>query len=358
MPRASCTATCGPATSSAGVGLAQAGRFRVRAVRHVAPHSHTSARPSGPPYMSPEQAVGERVDARSDLFSLGAVAYRLLTGRDAFEAEEPRRSSPAWCTTRPEPPSALVPGLPSGVDDVLARALAKSRKDRYADAKSLCDDVDDVRAGRPPRNARGDAKKEDAASFPSAADAEAPAGDTTGAGCAPVGSPARGPRHCRLRRARAGRRPRAAAAAARVLQRDSRRAPGRGSPPARRGDAASLERLGPPLHRRNAERPLVARLQAPVREGHARGVGRRRQGVGAPRQRHGQEIRLRHQDPRRARAPGHRPPPRPPQIVVRVLWGDDERTEGVAGTFTAGATRRLSAKVARIGKSLSVEWEP
>ena len=51
-------------------------------------------------------------------------------------------------------------------------------------------------------------------------------------------------------------------------------------------------------------------------------------------------------------------PPGRHEIVVRVLWGDDERTSEIAGNFTAGATRRLSAKIGRIGKSLSVEWEP
>jgi hypothetical protein len=45
------------------------------------------------------------------------------------------------------------------------------------------------------------------------------------------------------------------------------------------------------------------------------------------------------------------------EVAVRVSWGDHQRSERVSGVFTAGATRRLSARVARIGKRLSVEWE-
>ena len=139
---------------------------------------------SGAPlFMSPEQAVGERVDARSDLFALGAVAYRLLTGRDAFEAEGPQGILARVGHDSPAPRSALVPGLPSGVDAVLARALAKSRKDRYADGKAFCDDVDDLLAGRPPTNARVDGKKkEDTATFLKAAGVQAPGSETAGTG--------------------------------------------------------------------------------------------------------------------------------------------------------------------------------
>ena len=104
--------------------------------------SHASGAPL---YTSPEQAVGENVDVRTDIFALGAVAYRILTGQDAFAAESPQRVLARVIHDHPRPAAALVPGLPAGVDEVLARVLAKSRKDRYADANSLCDDLDDVR---------------------------------------------------------------------------------------------------------------------------------------------------------------------------------------------------------------------
>src|SRR5262249_20185025 len=81
---------------------------------------------------APEQAVGERVDPRTDVFALGAVTYRLLTGHDAFEADGPERILARVLHDRPAPPSGSVPGLPVGVDKTVDKALAKSRKDRYA----------------------------------------------------------------------------------------------------------------------------------------------------------------------------------------------------------------------------------
>ncbi len=104
-------------------------------------------------YMSPEQAVGERVDLRTDIFALGALTYRLLTGHDAFEADGAQRILARILHDRPPQPSRWVAGLPPGVDGVLARALAKQWKDRYADVGSFCDDLDDLLAGRAPRNA-------------------------------------------------------------------------------------------------------------------------------------------------------------------------------------------------------------
>ena len=309
-------------------------------------------------YMSPEQAVGERVDARSDLFSLGAVAYRLLTGRDAFEADGAQKILARVVHDTPEPPSARVPGLPSGVDDVLARALAKSRKDRYADAKSLCDDVDDVQAGRPPRNAGGDTKKEDAASVPSAAGAEAAAGDTTGAGALRLD---RRP----VARGIAGLVALALVVGLELLRRQlesSNATPGGrpGVDPLPRGEETPRASSGSDLP--SIEETQSARLSLDFKHPFERGtlvvsvdgakVLERRVSGTVKRSVFGIKIRE-----GRVLQVIDLPPGRH-TIVVRVLWGDDERTEGVAGTFTAGATRRLSAKVARIGKSLSVEWEP
>jgi serine/threonine protein kinase len=84
-----------------------------------------------PSYMSPEQASGVELDGRSDLFSL--VLYVLLTGRRAFDAP----TIPAILTQvtlqEPPPPSRLAHGLPPGVDEVVARALAKQPARRYTD---------------------------------------------------------------------------------------------------------------------------------------------------------------------------------------------------------------------------------
>ncbi len=105
-----------------------------------------------PGYMSPEQVAAERVDGRSDLFSLGSVLYLLLTGRPAFEGASVPATLSQVCLAQPPPPSTLVPGLPHDVDRVVARALAKAAADRYPDGSSLAEDIEDVEAGRSPRH--------------------------------------------------------------------------------------------------------------------------------------------------------------------------------------------------------------
>lgn len=107
-----------------------------------------------PGYMSPEQVAAERVDGRSDLFSLGSVLYLLLTGRPAFEGASVPATLSQVCLAQPPPPSTRVPGLPHDVDRVVARALAKAAADRYPDGSSLAEDIEDVEAGRSPRHLR------------------------------------------------------------------------------------------------------------------------------------------------------------------------------------------------------------
>jgi serine/threonine-protein kinase len=106
-----------------------------------------------PAYMSPEQASGEVVDARSDLFSLGCVLYQLLSGRKAFEADSVPLILLRVREETAAPPSRRVEGLPPEVDAIVARSMAKSPAQRYPDARSFAEDMEDVLAGRPPRHA-------------------------------------------------------------------------------------------------------------------------------------------------------------------------------------------------------------
>ncbi len=101
-----------------------------------------------PLYMSPEQALGHPVDARSDLFSLGSVLYETITGRRAFAEESVPRILLAVATVDPPPPSTVVSGLPADVDRILARCLAKAPERRYPDARSLAQDLARVLSGR------------------------------------------------------------------------------------------------------------------------------------------------------------------------------------------------------------------
>jgi len=108
-----------------------------------------------PSYMSPEQANGDMVDARSDLFSLGSILYLLLTGRRAFDADTIPTILARVAHRDPPAPSRFVPSLPAELDYLVQRALAKRRSDRYPDARTFAEDIADVLDGRPPRHRRG-----------------------------------------------------------------------------------------------------------------------------------------------------------------------------------------------------------
>ena len=108
-----------------------------------------------PLYMAPEQALGKAVDGRADLFSLGSIAYTLVTGRNAFAADNITRIVARVVHDEPAPPRQIVADLPADVDYLLARSLAKDPARRYADGRSLAEDAEDIVAGAPPRHRIG-----------------------------------------------------------------------------------------------------------------------------------------------------------------------------------------------------------
>jgi eukaryotic-like serine/threonine-protein kinase len=108
-----------------------------------------------PSYMSPEQAAGDDLDGRSDLFSLGAVLYLLVSGERAFDAKSVPGILAKVERENPPPPSTFAAGVPAAVDAMVARLIAKRPKDRYADGKQLAEDIEDILAGRSPRHFSG-----------------------------------------------------------------------------------------------------------------------------------------------------------------------------------------------------------
>jgi tetratricopeptide (TPR) repeat protein len=88
-------------------------------------------------YMSPEQARGQAIDARSDLFSLGIVLYEMATGASPFPGTTPATIFEGILTKTPAPPSTLRTGLPGDLDRVIARALEKDPAHRYQSAADL-----------------------------------------------------------------------------------------------------------------------------------------------------------------------------------------------------------------------------
>gem|GEM_PF-2694753 len=90
-----------------------------------------------PAYMAPEVVQGEEADGRADVYALGVVLYQMLTGQSPFRAQTPLALLHAHVNTPPPPPRTVVPTLPPGVDDVLARALAKDPNQRFQSAGAL-----------------------------------------------------------------------------------------------------------------------------------------------------------------------------------------------------------------------------
>lgn len=92
-----------------------------------------------PLYLSPEQALGQAVDARSDLYALGAVLYACLTGRPPFIEQTLTAVLLAHTQKMPTPPSLLVDGITPELDAVVLRCLEKKPDDRFASARALRD---------------------------------------------------------------------------------------------------------------------------------------------------------------------------------------------------------------------------
>ena len=94
-----------------------------------------------PKYISPEQVVGQQADARSDIFSLGAVLYELLTGSPAFTASDLDAVLCQVINEMPAAPSTRNPNIAPGFDRITARAMAKHPDDRYPSAQEMADDL-------------------------------------------------------------------------------------------------------------------------------------------------------------------------------------------------------------------------
>jgi serine/threonine-protein kinase len=100
-------------------------------------------------YLSPEQARGETVDARSDLYSTGCVLFELLTGRPPFVGDSAVAVAYQHVREHAEPPSVFAPDVPPALDQVVMKALSKNRETRYSTASEFLADLQAFKLGSP-----------------------------------------------------------------------------------------------------------------------------------------------------------------------------------------------------------------
>ncbi|MFT3873594.1 MAG: Stk1 family PASTA domain-containing Ser/Thr kinase [Nocardioides sp.] len=100
-------------------------------------------------YLSPEQARGETVDSRSDVYSAGCLLYELLTGRPPFVGDSPVAVAYQHVREPAQPPSDHDTELPPEIDAIVMKALAKRVEDRYQSAAAMRNDIERYLAGRP-----------------------------------------------------------------------------------------------------------------------------------------------------------------------------------------------------------------
>jgi Tol biopolymer transport system component/predicted Ser/Thr protein kinase len=98
-----------------------------------------------PRYMSPEQARGQKVDARTDIFSFGAVLYEMITGEPPFKGETAADLFAVILTAEPQPLSQNAPDAPAELERILRKALAKDSRDRYQSVRDLQIDLQMLR---------------------------------------------------------------------------------------------------------------------------------------------------------------------------------------------------------------------
>ena len=99
-------------------------------------------------YLSPEQARGETVDARSDIYSAGCLLYELLVGRPPFQGDSPVSVAYQHVREAPVPPSHLDPEITPAMDAITLKALAKAPGDRYQSAAAMRADIGRLLAGQ------------------------------------------------------------------------------------------------------------------------------------------------------------------------------------------------------------------
>ena len=131
--------------------------FGIARAASAASISRTNAVMGTAGYLSPEQALGRPVDARSDLYSLGVVLYEMLTGEPPFASDNPMAVCMKHVNEAPRPPRERDPQIPPQTEALVMRLLSKNREDRPQSATELLEDLDLVLDDLQPGHRRADA---------------------------------------------------------------------------------------------------------------------------------------------------------------------------------------------------------
>jgi serine/threonine protein kinase len=118
-------------------GIAKIGDFGLARIMDDSRLTRTGVIAGTPMYMAPEQVLGEALDPRADLFSLGSALYTLCTGREPFAGDSPMAVIRQVCEVRPTPIHALNPAIPPWLAAVVERLHAKRRDERFASAAEV-----------------------------------------------------------------------------------------------------------------------------------------------------------------------------------------------------------------------------
>src|SRR6185436_2259530 len=112
----------------------------------VVTHTREGVIVGTPLYLSPEQAMGNEVDARSDLFSLGGLLYECVAGKPPFFGKSPADICAKVMRDDPAPPSTLNPDIPTELDQLILKSLAKKPDARYQSAEEMIRDLESIQA--------------------------------------------------------------------------------------------------------------------------------------------------------------------------------------------------------------------